>query len=239
MAGAQGLNVHGVTSCSCPKVTRLHSKLDGKFKHGGTFAARNRALRGFGGVMALDEGGGTFAICKPETKKKRAPRMGQIQDLEQRLTAAFGRISASAAALSASPAAPADEPEAVRDLEEALAKEQASNADLAERLTAQQDAARETEEGLRTEVDTLTRQLDAQGLDIQRLSGTMAQLREDLRRLREASEAQVVEPALINRALQSELEALRITRAAEVTEMNDILLALTPIIEAEEARAHA
>ena len=92
---------------------------------------------------------------------------------------------------------------------------------------------------MKTEVETLTRALDAQGLDVQRLSSTVAQLREDLRRLREAAEQGVVDPSLINRAMMAELDALRATRAAEVNEMNDILSALGPILDAEEARAHA
>ena len=74
---------------------------------------------------------------------------------------------------------------------------------------------------------------------MQRLSGTVAQLREDLRRLREAAVQGVVDPGLINKAMLAELEALRATRSAEATEMNDILTALGGVLETEEALAHA
>ena len=160
--------------------------------------------------------------------------MGQIQDLEQRISAAFARISAEVDAIVMQPvAAPVD------DLELALAEEQMANAQLHERLSMLGKRATDTELALQAQVETLTRHLDAQGLDVQRLSGTVAQLREDLRRLREAAVQGVVDPGLINKAMMAELEALRATRSAEANEMNDILSALEPILQAEEARAHA
>ena len=160
--------------------------------------------------------------------------MGQIQDLEQRIAAAFARISAGVDAMVMQPvAAPVD------DLELALAEEQMANAQLHERLSMLGKRATDTELALQAQVETLTRHLDAQGLDVQRLSGTVAQLREDLRRLREAAVQGVVDPGLINKAMMAELEALRATRSAEANEMNDILSALEPILQAEEARAHA
>jgi predicted nucleic acid-binding Zn-ribbon protein len=114
-----------------------------------------------------------------------------------------------------------------------------AHAQLAERLKVLREQEARTQAALTADVATLTRQLDAQGLDVQRLSGTVAQLREELRRLREAAEQGMADPQLINRAMLAELEALRATRAAETTEMAGILAALTPILETEEARAHA
>ena len=164
--------------------------------------------------------------------------MGQIQDLEQRITAAFARITAGVDRV-VSQAATAPQPMPTDDLELALAEEQMANAQLHERLSLMTKRATETEQMLQAEVETLTRHLDAQGLDVQRLSGTVAQLREDLRRLREAAVQGVVDPGLINKAMMAELEALRATRAAEANEMHNILSALDPILQAEEARAHA
>ena len=164
--------------------------------------------------------------------------MGQIQDLEQRIAAAFARISAGVDAMAsqptATPLATTDD-----DLAMALDEERMANAQLNERLTMLHKRASQTEQDLVDQVETLTRHLDAQGLDLQRLSSTVGQLREDLRRLREAAVQGVVDPGLINKAMLAELEALRATRTAEANEMNDILSALTPIMEAEEARAHA
>lgn len=186
--------------------------------------------------------------------------MGQLQELEQRISAAFSRISAGVVTLSspapmpAAVAAPSPEPmpeppvappvsaaseDDLARLTEALDEERMANAQLNERLRHVKEQQAATTATLQAEVDSLTRQLDAQGLDVQRLSSTVAQLREDLRRLREAAEQGIVDPALINRAMMAELEALRTTRAAESTEMADILSALGHILDAEEARHHA
>ncbi|MEO8241041.1 MAG: hypothetical protein ABI832_01955 [bacterium] len=176
--------------------------------------------------------------------------MAQIQELEQRITAAFQRISAGVEALSVAPKTAIPEPvpappvaplgdDGVADLQEALDEERMANAQLTERLRVFRENGSTTEQGLRAEVETLTRALDAQGLDVQRLSSTVAQLREDLRRLREAAEQGIVDPALINRAMMAELEALLATRSAETNEMHEILTALGSVLDAEEAHANA
>ena len=170
--------------------------------------------------------------------------MGQLEELEQRIASAFARISAGVEALSINrpqPVAEAAEPAPADTdaLQEALDEERMANAQLAERLRVIREQGGQAEAGLRAEVEVMTRSLDAQGLDVQRLSATVAQLREDLRRLREAAEQGVVDPSLINRAMLAELEALRVTRAAEANEMNDILSALGGVLQSEEARAHA
>ena len=169
--------------------------------------------------------------------------MAQLEDLEQRISAAFSRISAGVVALSAAPAAPARTATALSEmpasLQEALDEERMANAQLNERLRILQDQGDDTKAGLQAEVVSLTRQIEAQSLDVQRLTGITTQLREDLRRLREAAEQGVVDPQLINRAMMSELEALRTTRAAEATEMNDILSGLGRVLDAEEARFNA
>lgn len=170
--------------------------------------------------------------------------MGQLEELEQRISAAFARISAGALALAAERTAPAPltaaaDPGDMADLQGALDEERMASAQLDERLRMVSEQRAGSEAGLRGQVDLLTHQLDAQGLDVQRLSSTIAQLREDLRRLREAAEQGVVDPSLINRAMLAELEALRATRAAEVGEMNNILSALGGVLDTEEGRAHA
>lgn len=167
--------------------------------------------------------------------------MGQIAELEQRIATAFARIAAGVEALEAAPptvAAPAD-PDEVARLQAALDEERMAHAQLAERLKMLRDQDAKSQAALTAGITTLTKQLDAQGLDVQRLSGTVAQLREELRRLREAAEQGMADPQLINRAMLAELEALRATRAAETNEMADIIAALTPILDTEEARAHA
>ena len=171
--------------------------------------------------------------------------MAQIEELEQRITAAFSRISAGVLALSTAqipapstaPVAPGDD--ALARLQAALDDEHMANAQLTERLRTLGQQGTQSEASSRAQVDSLTRQLDTQGLDVQRLTSTVAQLREDLRRLREAAEQGIVDPSLINRAMMAELEAMRTARTAESNEMNDILSALGGVLDTEEARAHA
>ncbi len=170
--------------------------------------------------------------------------MGEIEDLEARIVAAFARISAGVVALSdmrdAAPVAEvSDQSEALAELQEALEDERMVKVQLEERLRLLSDQRAVTEAALQGEIEVLVRKLDAQGLDVQSLSVTVSHLREDLRRLREGAEQGVVDPSLINRAMLAELEALRSTRAAEVNELSDILASLGGVLDAEEAHAHA
>lgn len=166
--------------------------------------------------------------------------MREIAGLEQRVTAALTRIRAGVEGLEAGrpPEAPsAAQAETIAHLQEALDGERRARAEAEAALAALQEAPAED---LQAELSRLTRQIDAQGLDSQRLRATVAQLREELRRLREAYEADLPpEAALVTRALQAELEALRAVRASETTEIADILASLGPLVDLEELRHHA
>jgi len=115
-------------------------------------------------------------------------------------------------------------------LTEALDEERMANAQLSERLKVVRNKEARLRRGLEDQIADLVRQLDAQGLELGRAHGTMVQQGGQLRALREAVEAQVADPALINRTMQVELEALRATRGAEVAELDVILAALDPLI---------
>ena len=163
--------------------------------------------------------------------------MAELAELEQRLAEALARIGAGVERLTAPSDAPsAAQAEEIAHLYAALDAERAARVAADEALN---DLQSPTSGADPAELDRLTRQLDAQSLDNQRLRSSVAQLREELRRLREAAETGATDAALVNRALQAELEALRAVRASEITEMADILATLGPLVEAEEARAHA
>lgn len=165
--------------------------------------------------------------------------MAEIAELEQRISAALARISAGVDRLGKSEDAPsAAQAEEIARLQAALDAERDARAE-AEAVLAAQPAAGAADAALHAEVDRLTRQLDEQSLDNQRLRSSLAQLREELRRLREAVEGDIADAPLLNRALQAELESLRAARASETTEMAEILTQLGGIVEAEEALAHA
>jgi hypothetical protein len=77
-------------------------------------------------------------------------------------------------------------------------------------------------------------QLDAQGLEMQRMRKNVIALRENLRALREAQAAGLAEPHLLNKAMQAELDALRATRMTEIVTLDAILAELKPLIREEQ-----
>lgn len=176
-----------------------------------------------------------------------------IAELERRITSALERIgkgldafaSAPVAAASA-PAAAAPPEKSARDstaleaeitkLREALEVEKTANAQLNERLKSVKDRDSLTQTQLEAKVEKMTRQLDVQGLELQRMRKSTIQLREHLRVLHEAAAENMAEPHLINKAMLAELESLRATRHTETAEMDEILAELQPLIE--EARAN-
>lgn len=167
--------------------------------------------------------------------------MQDIAELERRITAALDRIGSG---LDKMPGVvPAQEmvPDEThsRDLarvEASLDEERMVTAQLNERLK----SVKEKEALLRAELDEkcqrLTRQLDTQGLELQRMRKTAVQLREQLREIREA-QLQDTDPHLVNKAMLTELEALRATRMTEMAEMEELIAELSPLLE--EAPTHA
>ena len=123
-------------------------------------------------------------------------------------------------------------------LQTELEDSRAANAKLSEALkTAQEHAAMPHSRGQADEkIEKMTRQLDVQGLELQRMRKSTVQLREHLRVLHEAAAAQMAEPQMINKAMMAELESLRATRHSETAEMDEILAELMPLIE--EARSN-
>ena len=165
--------------------------------------------------------------------------MQDITELEKRITAALERIGKGmdrlstqgrVAAASTAGAAPGQDAALRAQLEE----EKSLTAQLQARLRAAKD--REAKGDLQEKVDRLTQDLDVQGLELQRMRRVNASLREQLESLRTAQSAGVPEAGLINKAMLTELDALRAMRLSEVAEMDEILAALEPhLTEARNA----
>jgi predicted nucleic acid-binding Zn-ribbon protein len=164
--------------------------------------------------------------------------MQEISELEKRITAALERIGKGVDRLAQAPrsAAPAATGAAEAALRAQLEEEKALNSRLQEKLRAAKE--REPKGDLQEKIDRLTRQLDVQGLELQRMRRTGAALRDQLSSLRAAQSAGVTEPGLINKAMAVELDALRAERLTELAELDEILAALDPHI-AETAHAGA
>ena len=159
--------------------------------------------------------------------------MQDITELEKRITAALERIGKGVDRLAAQPkaasapvAASPTSPVADSALRAQLEEEKSLTAQLQARLRAAKE--REAKGDLQEKLDRLTQELDVKGLELQRMRRVNASLREQLEALRTAQAAGVTDPGLINKAMLTELDALRATRLTEIAEMDDILAALEP-----------
>lgn len=157
--------------------------------------------------------------------------MQDMAELERRINAALQRIGAGIEATSA-PAAPAADASEGDALKAALAASQAEIAALRQQVAdaAQPPARTAAPSELEARVEQLTRQIDVQGLELQRMRKNMVQLRENLRTLRRAAADKLPDPEQINRAMQAELESIRVTRFAEMAELDEIIAELEPLI---------
>ena len=151
--------------------------------------------------------------------------MSDIEELERRISAAFDRIGQAVDGF-----VPPTTGAGTGELQDALLTEQTANAQLTERLRVVKEREASHAAEAAEKVDRLTRALDAQGLELQRMKKTVIQLRESLRALREAQTEAVADPNLVNRAMLTELEALRATRLTEMAQMEEILAELHPLI---------
>jgi chromosome segregation ATPase len=151
--------------------------------------------------------------------------MSDIEELERRISAAFDRIGQAVDGF-----VPPTTGAGTGELQDALLTEQATNAQLTERLRVVKEREASQAAEAAEKVDRLTRALDAQGLELQRMKKTVVQLRESLRALREAQTEAVADPHLVNKAMLTELEALRATRLTEMAQMDEILAELHPLI---------
>lgn len=165
--------------------------------------------------------------------------MQDVGELERRISAALERIGrgldALAAPQEAGDAPPVDTAEIVK-LRAQLEEERLANAQLQERLRVVKEREAAHQVQMQDRMDKLTRQLDVQGLELQRMRRTTIGLRDQLRQLRQAQAEGVAEPQLINKAMLTELDALRATRLTEMAELDEIAAALEEhLTEAENA----
>lgn len=154
--------------------------------------------------------------------------MTDIAGLEARIAAALTRIERAMAAPAAGPAGDA--------AEAALAAEREANRQLTERVRALRARQDTMVAGLEKRIAQLTRQVDAQSVELRRLRRVNAQVAAVVQGLRAAAAEGGVDPAFVDRAMAAELETLRLARDIEVAEMDDILAALDPLVAEAEAR---
>lgn len=152
--------------------------------------------------------------------------MSEIEDLENRLSAALDRIGA---ALDR-PAVAADDPEK-RQLAEALDAEKVVSHQLEARVTALHEKA----SVLEAEVRRLKADLAGRDALTQQFRRVNAQLRQNNLALREANGRGLADAHLINKAMLAELESIRASRDADRAEIDAVLAELDPLLEVRHA----
>ncbi|NIY80404.1 hypothetical protein HCZ23_13135 [Celeribacter sp. HF31] len=170
--------------------------------------------------------------------------MSEISDFEARITAALERIGRAVAvaeeraeaATEAASDAPvggiaSEEAEAeIARLHDALEEEKSANSQLEERVKAIHDRQESHVAALEEEVETLRRQLMDHDREMQKLRHVNTQLRNNNAALRAANAEGVGDAGLIDAGLHAEVEALRVARESDVTELDAILTELRAVV---------
>jgi septal ring factor EnvC (AmiA/AmiB activator) len=165
--------------------------------------------------------------------------MSEISDFETRITAALERIGRAVAAAEEQNGSgggiASDEMMAkMGQLQEALDAERDTNAQLEERVRAIHEKQQTHVASLEEEVETLRHQLMVHDAETQKLRRVNAQLRANNTALRDANVNAIGDPALVNTALMTELEAIKVGRDSDLIELDAILNDLRPFTDAAQ-----
>ncbi len=151
--------------------------------------------------------------------------MSDISDLERRISSALDRATKALEQLSV------QSEEAGPDLSAELEAERVANQQLEERVRAIKEKQETTVAALEREVADLKDALTTRDGEVQQIRSVNAALRETNTALREANAKGLAEPALIDQAMSSELESLRVARSAQQAEIEEILATLEPVLK--------
>jgi hypothetical protein len=146
-------------------------------------------------------------------------------ELERRIHAALDRIAAAADGLTAGGDATGG-----GDLAAALEAERAANAQLEERVLAIKQKQETVVGRLEREVTELKAALAVRDATVQKVRRMNGLLRKTNRALRAANAGNVADPALVNSALEAELQALRALQEADRAELDEVLATLEPVV---------
>lgn len=157
--------------------------------------------------------------------------MSDLAEYERRISAALEKIGAGVEAL-AKPAPDQGDAEAeVARVRAELEDEKVANAQLEERIRTLKERQDTDTAGQSEALQAQSEKITKIDKELQHLRQVNGQLRDTIAKLREANEAGLTEPHLINKAMLSELEALRATQAADAAEVDVILEQLAPLMK--------
>lgn len=153
--------------------------------------------------------------------------MSEIEELRDRIEAAFGRIDEALGRVQAIPEVQVD-PAEMAALRTELADERVVQAQLEERIRGLKERHEKRVAELEAAVEAERGRLATLDHELQRLRQSNADLRDVAGQLRAALAEDVAEPELVNRAMVAEIEALRATRAADLAEIEAVIDTLRP-----------
>lgn len=153
--------------------------------------------------------------------------MSEIEELRDRIEAAFGRIDEALGRVQAIPEVQVD-PAEMAALRTELADERVVQAQLEERIRALKERHEKRVAELEAAFEAERGRLATLDHELQRLRQSNADLRDVAGQLRAALAEDVAEPELVNRAMVAEIEALRATRAADLAEIEAVIDTLRP-----------
>ena len=151
--------------------------------------------------------------------------MDDIAEYERRITAALDRAAQALDNLSAG-----GEGDAAA-LKAELDAERVANQQLEERVRAIKETQEQTVKRLEDTVADLQAALGARDAELQQVKSVNAELRKSNGALREANAEGVGDADLVNSAMVTEIESLRVARAVDRAEIEEILATLEPVLK--------
>lgn len=168
--------------------------------------------------------------------------MNDISELEGRLAAALDRIGAGLDKMelpAPEPVAP-PEPEGPSEEVEALRRDLEAEREVTAQLEERVRAVRQSQDDRVAELEaalaTLEARLQPMQEDQQRLKQVNKVLRESNVALRQANAAGLADAALVNHAMEAELDALRASQASDSAALEAIIADLAPLVETAEGQ---
>lgn len=158
--------------------------------------------------------------------------MSEIEELNSRIMAAMDRVAQGIDKLDAGD---------TEQLRQALDEEKQVNAQLTERVRVLGERQEQAIEALETRANEAQERVSALDEEMQKLRKANRRLTKICNALRQANEEGVGEPHLINKSMMVELESIRAMRGAEIAEAEEIIAALTPLLQkagADTEEAH-
>lgn len=151
--------------------------------------------------------------------------MDDISEFERRITAALDRASQAMDRLGSG------DGDASAELKAELEAERVANQQLEERVRAIKEKQETKVAGLEADVARLKEALKSRDAEVQSLRSVNEALRGSNSALREANAQGVGDADLVNSAMVTELESLRAARAADRSEIEEILATLEPVLK--------